>query len=161
VVAKRLAYDGNEENNVRDNAAKNETYEASVSRDVLCYVRPFDYLSDDDTEGRHGNLVLSPYQAYSYVGSQYFKGTPEMLDEGGVLHPSRDPVDMFPSLKKIIAENPELDFLVMTICRPDNNVLFVHLFVRSLAKGIDPQFDNVVSSISDNFKLKHLDLFHC
>lgn len=172
-ITKRFAYDGNENNNIRDLTAKNEIYEASVSRDVLCHVRPFDYLNDnqndDENSGDDGSdsdnysdseydyhqkyqsqqqqnhhLVLSPYQAYTYVGSHYFKASDEMLEEGGPLHPSRDPVDMFPSLKDIIARHPDLDFFVDCISNPDNNVMFVHLHVRSLAKGIDPQFDNVV-----------------
>ena len=144
-VSKRLAFDGNEDNNVRDTAAKNEIYESSVSRDVLCYVRPFDFLSEEN-DGNNDGLVLSPYQAYSHVGSQYFKATPKMLREGGSLHPSRDPVDMFPSLKRIIAENSDLDFFVKAASLIDSKVVVIHLYVRSLAKGVDPHFDNVVSS---------------
>jgi hypothetical protein len=145
-VKKRLAYDGNEENNLRDTASKNETYEASVSRDVLCYVRPFDFLSDDVDEDRE-DLVLSPYQAYCYVGSQYFKVAPGMLREGGALDPSRDPVDMFPSLKKIISDNSDLDFFITGTSEPATNAVVIHLYVRALAKGVDLAFDNVVSHL--------------
>ena len=169
-ITKRFAYDGNENNNVRDIAAKNEIYEASVSRDVLCHVRPFNYLNNErdcnnsnDESGESGceddshrnslsehhqsqkHLVLSPYQAYTYVDSHYFKTTDEMLKDGGPLHPSRDPVDMFPSLKEIIVQHPDLDFFVDCISNPEDNILMINLHVRSLAKGIDPQFDNVVS----------------
>lgn len=138
---RRLAYDGNEDNNVRDTATKNEIYEASVSRDVLCYVRPFDYLSEDDSEKA---LVLSPFQGYSYVDSKYFKTTPAMIEEGGPMHLSRDPIEMFPSLHEMISRNPDLDFFIVSVTHPRLNVLLLHVFVRSLAKGIDPQFDSVV-----------------
>jgi hypothetical protein len=140
-IVKRLAYDGNEDNNVRDSAAKNEIYEASVSRDVLCYVRPFDFLSED--KDHRDDLVLSPYQAYSHVGSQYFKMTSEVI--GAV----RDPVEMFPSLRNIIAENPDLDFLVIGVRLQNKGAMKFDLYVRSLAKSIDPQFDCVVSAYKE------------
>ncbi len=158
-ITKRFAYDGNENNHSRDIGAKNEIYEASVSRDVLCHVRPFDYLNQIENEGVVGqtknsdafhhqkHFVLSPYQAYTYIESHYFKATEEMLDQNGLLHPSRDPVEMFPSLKDIIARHPDLDFFVDCLSNPEDKILIVHLHVRSLAKGIDPQFDNVVSFI--------------
>jgi hypothetical protein len=179
-ITKRLAYDGNEHNHLRDIAAKNEIYEASVSRDVLCHVRPFDYLNHNLNDGKpqkggigdggdsdldpsepdidqHSNsedyyesqkhLVLSPYQAYTYVSSHYFKATDDMLHEGGPLHPSRDPVEMFPSLKDMLVRHPDLDFFVDCLSDPEENIFIVNLHVRSLAKGIDSQFDNVVSWI--------------
>jgi hypothetical protein len=139
-VTQRLAYDGNEDNNFRDTSAKNEIYEASVSRDVLCYVRPFDFLKDV----RPDNLVLSPYQAYSHVGSHYFKMTYETTKAGRQLHSSRDPVEMFPSLQRIIVENPDVDFLILGLSL-ENTVMKIDLFVRSMAKSIDPHFDRVVS----------------
>ncbi|KAL3920791.1 MAG: hypothetical protein SGILL_003080 [Bacillariaceae sp.] len=143
-MVRRLAYDGNDDNNVRDSGAKNEIYEASVSRDVLCYVRPFDFLNQEDGE-RHDNLVLSTYQAYAHVGSHYFKMTPEMTTEGGILHSSRDPVEMFPSLRNIIEENPDLDFLIWVVRLVEKQVMVVHVHVRSLSKSIDAPFDNVVN----------------
>jgi hypothetical protein len=141
-MVRRLAYDGNDDNNVRDSGAKNEIYEASVSRDVLCHVRPYDFLNDDGES--HDILVLSTYQAYAHVGSYYFKMTPEMTTEGGILHASRDPVEMFPSLKNIIAQNPDLDFFVWVVRLVEKQVMIVHLHVRSLSKDIDASFDNVV-----------------
>ena len=211
-ITKRFAYDGNENNTVRDRAAKNEIYEASVSRDVLCHVRPFDYLlnesidedhdddDDDDTENTnfmedcesissvetdfdynpikdqenhlHDQkhlLVLSPYQAYTYVSSHYFNIPEEMFKEGGPMHISRDPVDMFPSLKDLILRNPDLDFLFECTHNRrtlgiDCHVMALHLHVRSLAKGIDPQFDNVVSifittNFASSFSLFHTRIF--
>jgi hypothetical protein len=170
-IAKRFAYDENENNHVRDVSARNEIYEASVSRDVLCHVRPYNYLSHNESESQPSNsddgitiiqnsesdtssgddnqsqqhFVLSPYQAYTYIESHYFKTTDKMLDEEGPLHPSRDPIEIFPSLKDIIVRHPDLDFFVHCLNNPEDKILIVNLHVRSLAKGIDPQFDNVVS----------------
>jgi hypothetical protein len=191
-ITKRFAYDGNENNHVRDVAAKNEIYEASVSRDVLCHVRPFDYLYHNENDGKPQNggigdggdryldpgehdidqhsdagddyhsqkhLVLSPYQAYTYIGSHYFKATDEMLDEDGPLHPSRDPVEMFPSLKNILVRHPDLDFFVDCLSNPEEKILIVNLHVRSLAKGIDSQFDNVVSWILYLFAAIAIDIY--
>jgi hypothetical protein len=154
LLTQRLAYDGNEDNNFRDTTAKNEIYEASVSRDVLCYVRPFDFMRDV----RPDNLVLSPYQAYSHVGTHYFKisGLSEMAKVGdGRRHlvPSHDPVAMFPSLQRMMVENPQLDFLVLGLTLQNQTVMKYDLFVRSLAKSIDPQFDRVVSILTDNLCL--------
>ena len=167
-ITKRFAYDGNENNHLRDVSAKNEIYEASVSRDVLCHVRPFDYLNQNENEGivektehedgfhPQKHFVLSPYQAYTYIESHYIKATKEMLDEDGLLHPSRDPVEMFPSLKDVIIRHPDLDFFVDCLSNPEDKILIVHLHVRSLAKGIDPQFDNVVSSNFENDEAFHV-----
>jgi hypothetical protein len=144
----RLAYDGNEDNNIRDTVAKNEIYEASVSRDVLCYVRPYDFLSDGDAHHARYNfdkdLVLSPFQGYSHINTTWFKVTPDLIDEGGAMHVDRDPIDIFPSLRQLVTKNPDLDFIIYTIAYPALNILLTHVFVRSLAKGVDPQFDNVV-----------------
>lgn len=181
-IIRRFAYDGNENNHMHDVGAKNEIYEASVSRDVLCHVRPFDYLNDnhnDDDQFLTGgfgqnedknlnvdgfdedhqigygdnypsqkHFVLSPYQAYTYIESHYFKTTEEMLDTQGLLHPSRDPVEMFPSLRNILVRHPDLDFFVDCLIDPEDNIFIVNLHVRSLAKGIDLQFDNVIERFS-------------
>jgi hypothetical protein len=146
-ITKRLAYDDNEDNNRRDITSKNEFYEASVSRDVLCHVRPFDYFSQkerykDTNAGSNRSLVLSPYQAYSLVGAHIFQIPPE--DDGGhTLFPSRDTVEAFPSLRRLISDNPGLDFFVVSYYI--GNAVSIFCYVRSLPKGIDPQFDNVVS----------------
>jgi hypothetical protein len=146
---KRLAFDDNEDNNRRDIKAKNEYYEASVSRDVLCHVRPFDYFSQSDNENDNyfakRRLVLSPYQAYSLVGAHMFK-IPAGEESDHPLYPSRDPVAAFPSLQRLISDNPELDFFVSSFY--NRNIVTICCYVRSLPKGIDPQFDNVVSQIA-------------
>jgi hypothetical protein len=150
-MTKRLAFDSNDDNNRRDIGALNEYYEAFVSRDVLCHVRPFDYFTNTgNTEDGKGDwdffkrrLVLSPYQAYSLVGVHVFKIPPE--EEDHPLHPSRDPVEAFPSLRKLLAENPDLDFFIFSFF--SRNSVSIFCYVRSLPKGIDPQFDNVVSSM--------------
>mmetsp|Transcript_16775 Transcript_16775/g.38749 ORF Transcript_16775/g.38749 Transcript_16775/m.38749 type:complete len:1535 (+) Transcript_16775:357-4961(+) len=181
-IIKRFAYDGNAQNHVHDVGAKNEIYEASVSRDVLCHVRPFDYLNDDDEDDdkvhregireneekslnlvglgdshqigngddhpSHKHFVLSPYQAYTYIETHYFKATEEMLDVGGPMEASRDPVEIFPSLRDILVRHPDLDFFVDCLSDPEDNIYYVNLHVRSLAKGIDRQFDNVIERFS-------------
>lgn len=146
-LTRRLAYDDNEDNNKRDSRAKNEYYEASVSRDVLCHVRPFDFFSkgtgDKGDSNSDKSLVLSPYQAYSLVGMQIFD-LPEGESHDDLFSPTRDPVEMFPTLTKLISDNPELDFFVTSHFNMMKRRLFVGCFVRSLPKGIDPQFDTVV-----------------
>lgn len=143
---RRLAFDDNDDNNRRDAQARDEIYEASVSRDVLCHVRPFDYFAQIETdrvETRRG-LVLSPYQAYALVGAHVFR-KPVEDDPDFPLHPSKDPVDALPSLQKLIANNPGVDFFVTSYHRTDT--VTVMCFARSLARGIDAHFDNVVSGI--------------
>lgn len=152
-LQKRLSYDDNEDNMRRDSNpnSKNEYYEASVSRDVLCHVRPFDFFSIMKAKGgmdapEQSSLVLSPYQAYTLVGMHIFK-SPEDTEESSDYQPLdlfRDPVDTLPSLNKLISENPDLDFVVLSFFNSENTVC-VACYVRSLAKGIDPKFDNVVS----------------
>ena len=152
---RRLAFDVGDDNNRRDRSSRNEYYEASVSRDVLCHVRPFDYFENKEPASGAANrlfkwsslqqrrLVLSPYQAYSLVGVKVFKSPDETDSEHHKLHPARDPVEVFPSLSELIAKNPHLDFFVMSFFHKSSVSVFC--YVRSLPKGIDPQFDNVVS----------------
>jgi hypothetical protein len=145
-LRRRLAYDDNEHNNRRDLSGRDEIYEASVSRDVLCHVRPFDYFSQPEaTKKQKKSLVLSPYQAYALIGIHVFR-KPENYDASFPLNPSRDPVEVIPSLQEIIESNPDVDFLVTCYHRPDTVSILLH--GRSLAKGIDPQFDNVVSRLN-------------
>lgn len=142
-LRRRLAYDDNDENNRRDMAGRNEIYEASVSRDVLCHARPFDYFSQsEDRRKRKNRLVLSPYQAYTLVGAHVFRTSIDE-DKNFPLHPSRDPVEVIPSLRKLIQDNPDVDFLVTGYHRVDTLSIILH--ARSLAKDIDPQFENIVS----------------
>jgi hypothetical protein len=146
-ITKRLSYDDNEDNNRRDSKAKHEYYEASVSRDVLCHVRPFDFFSKEETPSGNGperSLVLSPYQAYSLVGMHVFKLPEGRRSSEHPLNMERDPVDIFPSLEEMISGHPDLDFFVMSSFNKSRRRLFVLCYVRSLPKGIDPQFDNVV-----------------
>ena len=150
-MKKRLSYDDNADNMRKDSTAKNEYYEASVSRDVLCHVRPFDYFSTVKAQrgmntSEQASLVLSPYQAYSLVGMHIFK-IPEIAENGNshAVNLFQDPVEAFPSLRKLISENPGLDFTVLSVFNSEKTVC-VACYVRSLAKGIDPKFDNVVSA---------------
>lgn len=144
-LKRRLAFDDNEENNRRDTVANDEIYEASVSRDVLCYVRPFDFFRSTNRRRKPG-LVLSPYQAYTLVGVHIFR-KPDDHDPIFSLSPSRDPVQAIPSLRKLISSNSNVDFFVATYHR--NDTVSVMCYARSLAKGIDPQFDNVISRFTN------------
>jgi hypothetical protein len=145
ILRRRLAYDDNEDNNRRDRSGRDEVYEASVSRDVLCHVRPFDYFSQKEgTNKQKKSLVLSPYQAYALVGIQVFR-KPEHYDPAFPLNSARDPVEVISSLREIIASNPDVDFLVSCYHRAETVSILLH--ARSLAKGIDPQFDNVVRQV--------------
>ncbi|CAJ1957885.1 unnamed protein product [Cylindrotheca closterium] len=150
-LTRRLAYDDNDDNNKRDSRVKNEYYEASVSRDVLCHVRPFDFFSKGGVGSFEKSLVLSPYQAYSLVGMQLFN-LPEGQSDDAVFSATRDPVEMFPSLATLISGNPELDFFVTSHFNMMKRRLFVGCFVRSLPKGIDPQFDTVMKRFSEGSK---------
>jgi hypothetical protein len=144
-LKRRLAFDDNEENNRRDTVATDEIYEASVSRDVLCHVRPFDFFRSTKRMRNRG-LVLSPYQAYTLVGVHIFR-KPSDHDTIFSLSPSRDPVEAIPSLRNLIASNANVDFFVVSYHR--NDTVSVMCYARCLAKGIDPQFDNVVSLCMD------------
>ena len=158
---KRLAYDDNEDNIKRDSKSQNEYYEATVSRDVLCYVRPDTYFSSenkssDDQAARvfveptgrfstQRSLVLSPCQAYSLVAAHIFE-LPEDEDHmSHPLRPSRDPVAVIPSLHALISSHPEVDFFVSAFYPKARRVAVVVCYVRSLPKGVDLAFDNVVS----------------
>jgi hypothetical protein len=161
---KRLAYDDNEDNNRRDFTARNEYYEATVSRDVLCHVRPDDYFFQDDMNNNSnskihtqwkfpyfsgGNqffsqrhLVLSPCQAYSLVAAHIFQ-LPNQY-HSHPLQASNDPVAVIPSLFDLISKHPEVDFLISSFYPEARSIAVVACYVRSLPKGIDPAFDTVV-----------------
>ena len=152
-LTRRLAYDGNDDNNRRDVKAKNEYYEGTVSRDVLCHVRPFDYFSSaapGDGFFSPRKSVLSPCQAYSLVGAHIFQ-LPDNDAADHPLHHSKDPVASLPSLHDLISCHPDLDFFVAAFYSKTRNVAVVCCFVRSLPKGVDPQFDNVVSLTKKSF----------
>jgi hypothetical protein len=145
-LTRRLAYDENEDNNRRDMSAKNEYYEATVSRDIMCHVRPYDYFSDNGDEWRlfaKRKSVLSPCQAYSLVGIHFFKLPDDK--SGHPLNPLRDPVASIPSLLELVSSHPEVDFIISAHYSERMPVVIVACHCRSLAKGVDPQFDNVVS----------------
>ena len=135
-LTKRLAYDEDIDNVKRDSQAKNEYYEATVSRDIRCEVHSSKHLE------KPGSSVLSKYQAFSLVASQVFK-----LPHKGERHPlshRKDPVLALPSLQKMVVSYPQLDFFVCSFFPAGLGVAIVHVFVRSLPKGIDSSFDTVV-----------------
>jgi hypothetical protein len=136
---KRLAYDEDIDNVKRDSQAKNEYYEATVSRDIRCEVHSPKHLE------KPGSSVLSKYQAFSLVASHVFKLPPK-----GEHHPlshRRDPVLALSSLQKMVELYPQLDFFVCSFFPAGLGVAIVHVFARSLPKGIDSSFDKVVSTV--------------
>ena len=136
-LVKRLAYDDPADNIERDSASKNEYYEGTVSRDVRCEVHSLQHLQ------KAGSSVLSQYQAYSLVGSQVFKLPPVGQD-----HPlthSNDPVLALPSFRELVETHSDLDFFVCAFFPEGPRIAIVHVFVRSLPKGVDAAFDTAVS----------------
>lgn len=132
-LTRRLAYDSNAENMERDANAKNEYYEATVSRDVQCAVHSSDYLENPRSS------ALSPYQAFSLVGSHVFRLPPK--GQAHSLSHKEDPVVALPSLRNLIESNPDMDFFVVAFFPEGPRIAFVHVFVRSLPKGVDRHFD--------------------
>ena len=168
---RRLAYDDNEDNIKRDSNSQNEYYEATVSRDVFCYVRPDTYFSSDNRTGdqpvNNGSvdsatrsfaqraLVLSPCQAFSLVAAHIFElpeASPGEDPASHPLHPSRDPVAIIPSLHNLITSHPEVDFFVSAFYPAGRRVAVVVCYVRSLPKGVDIAFDNVVSNLRFQYR---------
>jgi hypothetical protein len=143
---RRLAFDDNIDNHQHDAIASNEYYEGTVSRDIDCQVRG---LNSRKSSSRSKFLsgekptATSLYQAYSLVGIHSFQwpGT----DDGSPLHYKVDPVQSIVSLQTLITNSPELDFFVVAIFLPSQTTAIVHVYVRSLPKGVDPKFDNNVS----------------
>jgi len=87
------------------------------------------------------------YQGYSLVGIHAFQWPGRSADNFDLLplQPKKDPVQCIPSLRKIIAENPELDFFVHAYFLEAQKAVIVKCFVRSLPEGVDKKFDTVVS----------------
>ena len=147
-LTRRLSYDDNLQNTHRDANAKNEVYEGSVSRDVMCFVRP-NVPNAFKSEERWWNwrpkrlrTAVSKYQAYTLVGQHVFKIPP---DEEFPLNPQNDPVRTFGSLKEMVEAHPDVDFLVASFFTEITNTAFVSVFARTLPCGIDPAFDRNVS----------------
>jgi hypothetical protein len=140
---KRLAYDNDVDNIVRDLSIENEYYEATVSRDVRCELHSVRHLE------KAGSSTPSQYQAYSLVGSQVFKLPPE--GEAHALSHTNDPVLALPSIRELVEAHPELDFFVCAFFPDGQRITIVHVFVRSLPRGVDSSFDRVVSYDVFNF----------
>lgn len=155
-LTRRLAFDDNIDNSQRDSCIKNEYYEATVSRDVLSFVRPnepdafkprknwMEYLRP-----RRLRTAISKYQAFTLVGNHVFK-IPQ--DEKFPLSPDKDPVLTFGSLRQMVADNPDLDFMVMAFFPNVSKVCYINVFVRSLPRGMDPAFDRNMSRFKHGSK---------
>ncbi|CAB9514737.1 expressed unknown protein [Seminavis robusta] len=147
-LTRRLAYDDNIDNSQRDSTVKNEIYEATVSRDVLTFVRPNEPDAFKTTEHwwqwrpKRIRTVISKYQAFSLVGEHMFRIPP---NEDFPLNPHTDPVETFGSLRDMIEANPDLEFFVSAIFPESIKAVNVFVFVRSLPNGIDRAFDTTFS----------------
>lgn len=134
---RRLAYDDNMENMKHDAVAKNEYYEALVSRDVVCQLQA----------KRNPGQTLNSVQAYSLVGLHTFR-----LPPGGTDHPlahHMDPIEAIPSLRRIVTSNPDLDFFCVGLFPGGAGVAVIKLFVRTLPKGVDRSFDTAIGRFAE------------
>lgn len=150
-LKRRLAFDDDTDNRRRDAYIKNEYYEATVSRDIIAEVRGSEQLENlswwnRGLEGTHAS-AMSLYQGYSLVGIHAFQWPGRSADNFDALplHPKKDPVQCIPSLRQLIAENPDLDFFVHAYFPEAQKAAVVNCFVRSLPEGVDKNFDTVVS----------------
>jgi hypothetical protein len=142
---RRYAFDDDIDNQKHDYTASNEYYEGTVSRDVDCQVRGLNYRKINSRSKRAIDdtaTATSLYQAYSLVGIHSFQWSSN--DEDFLLHYKKDPVHSISSLKNLIARHPGLDFFVFAVYLPSQDTAIVHVYVRSLPKGIDPKFDQSV-----------------
>jgi hypothetical protein len=134
---RRLAYDDNMENMKHDAVAKNEYYEAIVSRDVVCALQ----------SKQNPDQTLNSVQAYSLVGLHTFR-----LPAGETDHPlahHKDPVEAIPSLRRIVMSNPDLDFFCVGMFPGGAGVAVIKLFVRTLPKGVDRSFDTAIGRFTE------------
>lgn len=136
-MSQRLAYDDPGQNTIRDRSDSNVYYEGSVSRDIPCQVRGPDSLRSRSWIHGCRDSSESSYQGYSLVGMHIFQ----------VPHSSwhqMDPVMSIPSLRELVEKYPDLDFFVCSWIPSSQQVVRIHVWVRSLPRGLDPAFDNVV-----------------
>ena len=167
---RRMAHDDNAENMDSDAEARDQYYEATVSRDVVCQVRGEKYWTERLwwqkmipawCGGQQGNIgdkapsnAFSAYQGYTLVGCHMFYWPWD--DPTLPLHYTHDVVNCIPSLRKIVSASPDLEFFVNSVFLSSQQSIVVQVFVRSLAKGVDPHFDknvrccNITISLSCN-----------
>lgn len=132
-LRRRIAFDDDRENAIRDRVAINEYYEATVTRDVQCELQTPHHLTTSIESQQ------SAYQAFSLVGCQIFQ-----LAKDGHSSPfshTVDPVVALPSLRDLISNFPEMDFFVSAFFPEKSQFAVVKVFVRSLPKGVDQAFD--------------------
>ena len=144
--SRRFAFDDDIDNHQYDSTASNEYYEGTVSRDVECHVRGYNYFkkhSRSRSSSSETPIATSLYQAYSLVGIHSFEWSSD--DDSSPLHYRSDPVQSIASIHRLIASHPDLDFFVFSVFLPSQGTAIVHVYVRSLPKGIDPKFDSTVS----------------
>jgi hypothetical protein len=169
-ISCRLSYDRNIENHRCDKNRRDEIYEGFVSRDVICKVRGL----DDSTAGvsffghRFGGCspnrtTFSGYQAFSLVDTKIVRMP---TDSDAALNIRDDPVTIFPSLRTIIEQNQDVDFLVACVYHSKHDTADVSLFARTLPREIDTKFDTAVSKTSGvprpvGSSFAHFMLLHC
>eukprot|EP00978_Attheya_sp_CCMP212_P005119 scaffold11316_cov60-Attheya_sp.AAC.2 len=141
-LLRRLPFDSDEDNIRHDMPAKNEYYEATVSRDVRCNVHSKKHMETP------GSSVPSQYQGYALVGCNTFQLPPSASSTEGKNHPlrpTRDPLSAIPSLLHLTRDNPSLDFFVSAFFPEGPRIAIVFVFVRTLPKGLDPSFDTIMN----------------
>jgi len=131
-LTQRLAYDEKHQNTLHNVTSTNEYYEPIVGTDVNCH---------------HTPTINQTTQAFALVACHIFdipKHNHENYDTYA-LHPRMDPVQAIPSLRKIIQDNPNVEFVVSTYFkqRPPKHAI-VTLFVRILPTGVDVPFDTAL-----------------
>ena len=140
---RRMAFDDDIENIRRDCSKRNEYYEATIGRDVTCRVHDSMHVI------KKGSSRSSGYQGFSLVGCHVFRLPEEEGSDANKFHPlqpQNDPLLALPSLRSIIEGQPELDFFVLSFFSRKRRVALVMLFVRTLPRGVDEHFDNVVDA---------------
>jgi hypothetical protein len=78
------------------------------------------------------------------VGIHSFHGPDEETITDHSLRPHEDPVLVIPSLRDLVESHPTLDFFVSCFYFENEGLWHYSVFVRSLSKGVDANFDNAV-----------------
>lgn len=148
---RRLAFDETLDNSRWDKSKENEYYEGTVSRDVMVRVRGIESLWRQPRWRLglgHQVSQLSPVQGYSLVGIHTFqvRDGSHGSDDSFPFRPGMDPVEVLPTLRRLIEDFPHLHFFVSCLYPEYFSLSLCHVFVfvRSLPKGIDRSFDNNV-----------------
>ena len=143
-TTRRVSFDTVPHNKAHDLSSSNEYYEPVVSRDNICHVRgaaDTPKCSMWDFRLDRGHPSRSGVQGYSLVGVQAFAQPSNDDDPDFPLQHWNDPVLAIPSLRELIEKNHDMDFFVQGFFSVRQKICVISVFVRSLARGVDPSFD--------------------